>query len=51
MFPDSRRPRRLPIVISAIEMTPISTRRSLIPGSIEMSCSTADEVDTATVMT
>ena len=51
MLPASRIPRRLPIVMRAIAPTPIRTRSSWRPGNAEMICSTADEVETATVMT
>ncbi len=51
MLPDSRRPRRLPSVMSAIAATPISTRSPSRPGIAETICSTAEDVDTATVIT
>ena len=51
MLPASRRPRRLPIVMRPIAPTPMSTRSSNRTGNAETICSTADEVDTATVMT
>ena len=51
MLPASRRPRRLPIVISAIATTPRMTRSSYRAGTAEVTCSIADAVDTATVMT
>ena len=49
MLPASRRPRRLPIVISRIAKIPISTRQASSDGTADAICSTADEVDTATV--
>ena len=51
MFPDSRSPRRLAIVMSVIATRQISTRIVLRSGEIEISYSTADAVDTATVIT
>jgi hypothetical protein len=51
MLPDSRSPLRLPKVMRAIDSTPSSIRQSRSAGKAEMSCSTADAVDTATVMT
>ena len=51
MLPASRRPRRLAIAISPIAATPISTRMSKSAGKADTICSTADEVDTATVIT
>ena len=51
MLPDSRRPRRLPIVIRTIATIPISTRSRGDAGAIEKIWSRADEVDTATVIT
>ena len=51
MFPDSRRPRRLAIVIRAITATATSIRTRSRPGRIEISWSIADDVDTATVIT
>ena len=51
MLPASRRPRRLAIVIRPIAATPISTRSSNSDGKADMICSTADEVETATVIT
>ena len=51
MFPDSRRPRRFPTMMSITAMTPIHTRQSSKPGNAEISCSTADVVETATVIT
>jgi len=51
MFPDSRRPRRLPRVIRMIAATPTSRRQSATAGTAEMTCSTADAVETATVIT
>ena len=52
MLPDSRRPRRLPIVISAIDDDARSrSGRRRASGMTEISWSTADDVDTATVIT
>ena len=51
MLPDSRRPRRLPSVMRAIATTPMITRSSSSSGIAEVICSTADDVDTATVIT
>jgi hypothetical protein len=51
MFPASRSPRRLPSVIKAIATTPMTIRSSKSAGNADVICSTADEVDTATVMT
>ena len=51
MFPDSRRPRRLPTVISAITPTATGRRHRSRPGAIEISWSIADDVETATVIT
>ena len=51
MLPDSRRPRRFPIVISEMAATPITTRKSISAGIAEVICSTADDVETATVIT
>ena len=50
MLPASRSPRRLPIVIRLMAPTPISDRSSNRAGNADMICSTADDVDTATVM-
>ncbi len=50
MFPDSRRPRRLATVISAIDASAISIRMSYRAGQTEYAWATADAVDTATVM-
>ena len=49
MLPDSRRPRRLPSVIRPIALTPIGTATGSSAGKAETICSTADEVETATV--
>ena len=49
MLPASRRPRRLAIVISAIAPTPMPTAKGASAGTAEVICSTADEVETATV--
>ena len=49
MLPASRRPRRLPIVMSPIAVTPIATEAGATAGKAEMTCSTADDVETATV--
>ena len=51
MFPDSRRPRRLAIVISPIETNAISMRTSYAAGMIDWIWAIAEAVDTATVMT
>ncbi len=51
MFPDSRRPRRLPTVIRAITVTANGIRHGSRSGAIEISWSIADDVDTATVIT
>ena len=51
MLPDSRSPRRFATVIRAIDSSPISTRRSARFGTIEKIWSSADDVETATVMT
>ncbi len=51
MLPDSRSPRRLPIVIKTIAATPTSILIASTAGTAEMTCSTADAVDTATVIT
>ena len=51
MLPASRRPRRLPTVMRPIAPTPMTTRQSSRAGNAEVICSTADEVDTATVST
>ena len=51
MLPDSRRPRRLATVIRAMATSAISTRSGFRFGDTEISWSTADEVETATVMT
>ena len=50
MLPASRRPRRLPSVIRPMAVTPITTFQSYRAGTAEAICSTADDVDTATVM-
>ena len=50
-MPDSRRPRRLPIVISEMDTKAISIRKSYACGMIDWICWTADAVETATVMT
>ena len=50
MLPASRSPRRLPSVIRPIATTPMTTRSSSRAGTAEVICSTADDVDTATVM-
>ena len=49
MLPASRRPRRLPSVISAIAKIPISTLTGSSAGNADAICSTADDVETATV--
>ena len=49
MLPASRMPRRLPIVIRPIAVTPIPTANGARPGSADVICSTADDVETATV--
>ena len=49
MLPASRMPRRLPSVISPMAMTPIGTAHGCRSGTADTICSTADEVDTATV--
>ena len=49
MFPASRRPRRLPSVINPMARIAISTRNGSSAGIADDSCSTADEVETATV--
>ena len=51
MLPASRSPRRLPIVIRAIAPTPRMTRSSYRTGNAEVTCSMADDVETATVNT
>jgi len=51
MFPDSRRPRRLPIVMSTMATAPMTSFQSCSSGTAEMTCSAADAVDTATVIT
>ncbi len=51
MLPDSRRPRRLPTVMRAMTVTATRMRTASRPGTIEMSWSIADDVDTATVIT
>ena len=51
MSPASRSPRRLAIVINAIERIAISIRMSYRAGTTEYTWATADAVDTATVMT
>ena len=51
MLPASRIPRRFATVIRAIAATPISTRTSYSIGAADVICSTADDVDTATVST
>ena len=51
MFPDSRRPRRLPTVIRAITVTANGMRHGSRSGAMEISWSIAEEVETATVMT
>jgi hypothetical protein len=50
MFPDSLSPRRFPTVIRRIARTPIATRSGNRAGTADVICSTADEVETATVM-
>ena len=49
MLPASRSPRRLAIVINAIADTPMPTATGASDGSAETICSTADDVETATV--
>ncbi len=49
MLPDSRRPRRLPSVMSAMASTPMPTLTLARSGTAETICSTAFETDTATV--
>ena len=51
MLPASRRPRRLAAAIRPMATTPMSTRSGNSTGNADTICSTADEVDTATVMT
>ena len=51
MLPASRSPRRLPIVINPMALTPMITLQSMSTGTADVICSTADEVDTATVST
>ncbi len=50
MLPDSRMPRRLPSVISRMNTTHITTVNGMSAGTADVICSTADEMDTATVM-
>ena len=50
MLPDSRSPRRLPSVIRPMAVTPMRTASGWSSGMAETICSTADEVETATVM-
>ena len=49
MLPASRMPRRLPSVMTAIELTPMSTLIPCSGGKAEEICSTAEEVETETV--
>ena len=51
MLPDSRMPRRLPMLMSTMNRTPSSTPMGASAGIADSSCSTADEIDTATVST
>ena len=51
MLPDSRRPRRFAMVISAMTPTATSIRSTSSAGTIEINWSIADDVETATVMT
>jgi hypothetical protein len=51
MLPDSRSPRRLPIVIRMMAVTPITSFHSATSGTAETTCSAAEAVETATVMT
>ncbi len=51
MSPASRSPRRLAIVISAIERMAISMRMSYRAGTTEYTWATAEAVETATVIT
>ena len=51
MLPDSRSPRRLPIVMSAMTPMPTSTFQTSSCGTSEASWSSAEDVETATVMT
>jgi hypothetical protein len=51
MFPDSRRPRRLAIVIRAMTATAISILTGSSSGTTETIWPIADAVDTATVIT
>jgi hypothetical protein len=51
IFPDSRRPRRLAIVIRVMTTTAISTVHFSMPGSTDTICAIADAVETATVIT
>ena len=51
-LPASRRPRRLPIVIRAIAAThELDPEVDRGPGTAEVTCSIADAVETATVIT
>ncbi len=49
MLPASRMPRRFPSVIRPIASSAISTRTGSSAGIADASCSTADDVETATV--
>ena len=51
MLPDSRSPRRFPIVMRTTERIPISTRSDAMLGAIEKIWSSAEDVETATVIT
>ncbi len=51
IVPDSRMPRRLPTVSSAMAATPIGTRYSHRAGTIEVIAATPAEIETATVTT
>ena len=51
MLPDARIPRRLPIMIKPMTAMPIPTRTSKRAGTAEATCSIADDVETATVIT
>ena len=51
ILPDSRRPRRLPIVMRVIDARAISIRYSYTWGTTDWICWIAEAVETATVMT
>jgi hypothetical protein len=51
IVPASRRPRRFATAMSPIAKTPIRTRSSYRIGNADTICSTADDVETATVIT